>query len=247
VTLTDTLYGPHGPVSETFSTGQTTNWTYNSNGTVHEIVSAGIVGRSYTFSDTVYNSAVSSQAVAQMLVFPAGGPVTVQGYLSQLTFTSSASGESVTTSDGQVFNFAKGANTLLVGSGSSENFVVADQSGSLAISGFVPNALSTTNHDTITFGGSAFNSFSDLLNHTTQYGANAIITDLFGDTLTLQNVQKANLTAADFVLSPATSQSAALLAQYMASIAPTGSTGTSGVTTTPTSQSTSTLLAPAHA
>jgi endoglucanase len=247
VTLTDTLYGPHGPVSETFSTGQTTNWTYNSNGTVHEIVSAGIVGRSYTSSDTVYNSAVSSQAVAQMLVFPAGGPVTVQGYLSQLTFTSSASGESVTTSDGQVFNFAKGANTLLVGSGSSENFVVADQSGSLAISGFVPNALSTTNHDTITFGASAFNSFSDLLNHTTQYGANAIITDLFGDTLTLQNVQKANLTAADFVLSPATSQSAALLAQYMASIAPTGSTGTSGVTTTPTSQSTSTLLAPAHA
>jgi endoglucanase len=242
----DTLYGPNSePTTSTFSTGEVMTWTYNSNGTLNEVQATGIVGSSYTSYVTFYNANSASQAVVKELYFPTGAGA-LQGYINQLTVTNTATGETVTTADGQTFNFAKSsASTLLVGNGTDENFVIGDESGAVTISGFVPNALSTTNHDTVTFGASAFTGLSDLLSNTTQSGANAIITDHFGDAVTLQNVQKSNLTASDFAFTPATTQSAALLAQYIASISPTTSVsgGTMGPTTT--TQNTTTL-ATAH-
>ena len=248
-TSTYSIYGSSNQLlSETWMTGTVTTQivTWNSNGFLHEIVTYGNVSGIPTSTDTVYSSTVSHQLVAQE-ISNANGVETIQGYLAELTFASSALGESVTTTDGQTFAFAKSANTTLNGGGSNANFIVADELGSLAIAGFVPNALSYTNHDTITFGASAFASFSDLLSHTNQAGADTIITDLFGDTLTLKNVQETNLTANDFTISAATSQSIDLLTQYMASTSPTTSGGTSSPTTTTTSQSSPTLLAAAHA
>jgi hypothetical protein len=79
-TSTDTVYGSNGnavsvtwmngatlyqaetwnaagnPLSETFANGMTESWSYNSDGTLHELAYNGIVGRAWTSTDTVYGS-----------------------------------------------------------------------------------------------------------------------------------------------------------------------------------------------
>ncbi|MGC9602257.1 MAG: hypothetical protein ABSE76_00730, partial [Minisyncoccia bacterium] len=60
-TSTDTLYGTNGKAaSETWYNGtavyQTAVWTYNSDGTVHDIAYANISGQAYTSYDVVYGT-----------------------------------------------------------------------------------------------------------------------------------------------------------------------------------------------
>jgi len=53
--------------------------------------------------------------------------------------------------------------------------------------------------DEIRFNGAGFTSFSDMLSHTTQVGANVVITNAAGDTLQLNNIQISSLQSADFL------------------------------------------------
>jgi Ca2+-binding RTX toxin-like protein len=87
-------------------------------------------------------------------------------------------------------------NDLMVGGAGADTFSFGPTIGLDVIADF---AAAGTAHDIIDFhGSSTLNSFANVLNHTTQVGSGVAITQGAGDVLTLNNVTKASLTAADF-------------------------------------------------
>ena len=93
-------------------------------------------------------------------------------------------------------------------SGNSEAFVFQSNFGQDALSGF---AATGSGHDTLQFSIADFSYLNSgmtqaqdlaaVLANATSSGANTVITDTFGDTLTLAGISKATLAAnaADFV------------------------------------------------
>lgn len=197
----DIVYGANGkPATASYSNGMTETWSYNADQSLHSISYAGVANTSYTSYTAGYGSNGSS--VLQEFV-STNGTENIRGVAADhLTFISTAAGETVATSTGQAFNFNFGANTnaVLSGGGNNETFVFSPGFGHQTVTDFVPNADSASQHDAIAFTSGAFSSFADLLNHATQSGSGTVITDAAGDTLLLQHVALAHLTAADFLL-----------------------------------------------
>jgi hypothetical protein len=190
----DLVYGANNQLSSaSYSNGTTGKWTYNADGSLHELLYTLATGQS---TDTFYGA--SQQTVVQEVSSLSGG-ATVHGFTDHLILTTSAAGEGIATNSGQTFNFAAHTNTILTGGGASETFDFAPGYGNATITDLVPNALSGSNHDVIAVGASAFSDLNDLLSHAIQSGANTIITDHVGDTLTLDHVVTANLSAGDFI------------------------------------------------
>ena len=127
------------------------------------------------------------------------GSETLNGSADQLIFKSSLAGVSID-SGTQTFNYSASANVMLTGGGSNETFVFNAGFGHATITDFLPSSSANANHDAIQFSSGMFSSAADLLAHATQAGADTVITDHAGDTLVLQHVTAANLTAHDFVL-----------------------------------------------
>jgi hypothetical protein len=210
---TDTVYGSNGKaVSEAWHNGATLveTETWNPDGSIHDIHFYGITGQAYADYDLVYGSnakkaaAVYSDGQAQSQTPNVdgsphlSGTETIHGLADHLTFMSSAAGTSVATADGTSFGFAPSAGTTLTGGGSNETFVFGAGFGHATVTDFVPQALATTNHDTIVLAPGTFANFADVLSHATQSGHDTVITDHSGDTLVLQHVLVAQLTAHDF-------------------------------------------------
>ena len=59
----DVVYANNKPVSASYSNGMTAAWSYNADGSLHELVYNGITGQRYTATDTLYanGKAVSEQ------------------------------------------------------------------------------------------------------------------------------------------------------------------------------------------
>ena len=110
------------------------------------------------------------------------------------------------TGNGNTITF--GANDTVSASGNSEAFVFQSNFGQDALSGF---AATGSGHDTLQFSIADFSYLNSgmtqaqdlaaVLANATSSGANTVITDTFGDTLTLAGISKATLAAnaADFV------------------------------------------------
>jgi hypothetical protein len=194
----DLVYGANGKRAlATYSDGLTQTWTYNADGSLHESTLVGVTNATYTSSISGFG------ANGQSVVHQYGNvdaTETIHGLADHLTFTSSAFGTSVATADGQSFGFAPNANITLTGGGTNESFVFGAGFGHATITDFVPQALATTNHDTIAFASGTFTDFQDLLSHATQSGHDTVITDHAGDALVLQHVSVAQLTAHDFLI-----------------------------------------------
>lgn len=194
----DVLYGANGKsASATYSDGMTEVWTYNADNSLHSIAYEGVTETSYTSYTAGY--AENRHNVVQEFISVNGSEV-VRGCADHLTFTSSASGQTVAASSGATFSFAANENTSLTGGGVDETFVFHNGFGHVTVTDFVPNSQSNTNHDTIVFSAGTFTDFSDLMHHASQSGINTIITDPNGDSLTLRHVAMPHLTAADFLI-----------------------------------------------
>ena len=97
-----------------------------------------------------------------------------------------------------------GNDTLFAGSGSDylqgdagdDMFVFEASFGTSLIIDF--EIGSAAHHDVVQFKGGVFANLADVLAHAVQDGTNLVITTSTGDTLTLANVLKANLTADHF-------------------------------------------------
>jgi hypothetical protein len=126
------------------------------------------------------------------------GTEAVRGFTDNLTFTTSSSTETVSTATGDSYALKSNPNVTLTGRGSDETFIFNQGFGHATVTDFVPNSQPNANHDTIVFSPGAFSGFADLMQHATQSGSSTIIADPAGDKLVLQNVQKTQLTAADF-------------------------------------------------
>lgn len=93
--------------------------------------------------------------------------------------------------------YGNGGNDLLVGGSGADDFIFRDGQGDNTIRDF--NALNNS-EDIILRGVTQITSFNDLsANHMTQVGANVVIDDGAGLTITLQNVDIDDLGARDFI------------------------------------------------
>jgi Ca2+-binding RTX toxin-like protein len=89
-----------------------------------------------------------------------------------------------------------GGSDLLYGGGGPDTFSFAAVFGHDIIADFAPSG---TTHDKINFHGSpTLNTYLNLLGHTSQVGSGVVISADANDTLTLNNVTKSALVAADF-------------------------------------------------
>jgi Ca2+-binding RTX toxin-like protein len=89
-----------------------------------------------------------------------------------------------------------GGTNLLIGGAGADTFVFAAGFGNEIIADF---AVAGTAHDFINFQGNAvLNSFANVLANATQVGTATVIAGGAGDTLTLNNVTRTALVAADF-------------------------------------------------
>jgi Ca2+-binding RTX toxin-like protein len=87
-------------------------------------------------------------------------------------------------------------NDFMVGGNGADTFVFCAPFGNDVIAGF---AAAGGGHDIIDFhANSTLKSFASVQSHTTQVGSDSVISDGSGNTLTLNNVTKASLTAVDF-------------------------------------------------
>ncbi len=194
----DVAYGANGKqASAAYSNGMTESWAYNADNSLHSITYEGVIDTGYGTYTAGY--AENRQNVVQEFG-ETNGTETVRGYADHLTFTSSAGGEAVSTASGQSFNFAANANATLTGGGQDETFVFRPGFGHDTIADFVPNAEPNASHDQIAFSPGTFANFADLMQHVSQAGTNTVIADAAGDSLVLQHVAAAHLTAADFHL-----------------------------------------------
>ena len=76
----------------------------------------------------------------------------------------------------------------------SERFVFSNVYGNATVSDFYAH-LSGADHDTIQFAAWQFADIDTMLAHTADGANGAVISDAFGDTLTLSNVTKAQMMA----------------------------------------------------
>jgi Ca2+-binding RTX toxin-like protein len=91
----------------------------------------------------------------------------------------------------------RGGNDMLIGQGGDDVFVFGNGFGNDTIAGF--EALNDA-EDIDLFAVTAITDFADLVaNHLSQVGANAVIDDLAGNTITLLNTQVGNLQDTDFL------------------------------------------------
>jgi Ca2+-binding RTX toxin-like protein len=87
-------------------------------------------------------------------------------------------------------------NDLLIGGAGADTYSFASLFGNDTIAGF---AAAGAAHDIINFkGSSVLNSYANVMSHTTQVGTGAVISLDANDTVTLLNVNKTSLTAANF-------------------------------------------------
>lgn len=110
--------------------------------------------------------------------------------------TSGASGLAIVgTAASNTLNSTAG-DDLLIGGGSADTFAFGAQFGHDIIAEF---AATGGAHDFISFAGSpTLTDFTAVMANAVQVGANVLITQDAGNTLTLNNVTRGNLTAADF-------------------------------------------------
>jgi hypothetical protein len=87
-------------------------------------------------------------------------------------------------------------NDVFYGGGGGDTFVFSSLFGHDVIGDFAASGLT---HDRINFhGNSVLNSFTNVMSHATQVGSGVVISMDANDTLTLNNVSRTSLTAADF-------------------------------------------------
>jgi serralysin len=87
-------------------------------------------------------------------------------------------------------------NDVFYGGGGGDTFVFSSLFGHDVIGDFAASGLT---HDRINFhGNSVLNSFTNVMSHATQVGSGVVISMDANDTLTLNNVSRSSLTAADF-------------------------------------------------
>ena len=86
-------------------------------------------------------------------------------------------------------------NDLLTGNGASDTFVFGPNFGKDIVTDFVANG---TNHDIIQIDHSIFANYAALLGHAAQVGQDVVIPADALNVITLKNVAKASLNAADF-------------------------------------------------
>jgi hypothetical protein len=87
-------------------------------------------------------------------------------------------------------------NDVFYGGGGGDTFVFSSLFGHDVIADFAASGLT---HDRINFhGNSVLNSFTNVMSHATQVGSGVVISMDANDTLTLNNVSRTSLTAADF-------------------------------------------------
>jgi hypothetical protein len=139
------------------------------------------------------------------------GPVQFTGSSDSMTNSGSISGKvtmgsastfvntgtvhgGVTLGLSDTMNDSRGEITDGITAAASDTFIYKGNFGNEEISGFVTG----TNHDTINFGTSDFASFTALSKHMTQAGANVVIRLDAADSITLDNITLASLSATDF-------------------------------------------------
>jgi uncharacterized repeat protein (TIGR03803 family) len=150
---------------------------------VEEDYSNGAVtGTTYYFTDQTGQNFYAYQAIEdaggnalQEIVDNDDGSHTIVGYQDNQTFTSIA-------------------NDTFTGGGANETFVFTPIYGHDTITDFV-SYLTGTGHDTISLSTSEFANFAAVLSGAQNVGANVVITAPTGDTITLDNVSKAMLSA----------------------------------------------------
>ena len=122
-----------------------------------------------------------------------------------MTVISSDNKGNIGSSSGAAAVFGHGSNETLAGTagndiftatGNNETFVFAANFGKDTITDFNPSG---SNHEIISFGSATtFASYAAMLADAAQEGANVVIHDAVGDTLTLANVKLSSLQRADF-------------------------------------------------
>ncbi len=183
----DLIYGPNGRKAEAvYAGGLTQTWSYTPDGLLYESTLSGISGAAYASSITGFGS--NGQSVVHEYA-NLDGTQTIRGLVDDLTFTSAATVNDVTTRDGVTFGFASDANATLTGGGANETFVLDAGFGHATITDFAQG------HDALVFAPGTFTDLRDALSHAVQSGGNLVLTDHAGDTLVLQNASLAQLAA----------------------------------------------------
>jgi Ca2+-binding RTX toxin-like protein len=168
---------------------------------VERIVLAPLAQPSFTYSITMSDGNVAKGATLQ---------IDATGMLGRgsLIFNGQAESDgSFVVLGGAGFDTfvgGKGADTLnggqgddmLTGGGGADRFVFSGAFGHDTVKDFVATG---TAHDVIQLDSAAFANFQAVQAHTAQVGADTVITLDAGDTITLQHVTAATLTAADFL------------------------------------------------
>ena len=155
----------------------------------YDIAHFDVTGQSYTSYEDVYSSTGSLLAENRnmnggtgALILDANG-LTVQSGPSALTVSNGT----------DTFSLDAFASEAITASGrTSEVFAYDAGFGASAITGF---AATGSAHDILQVQSAMFNNAAALLNAATQSGANVIITDASGDTITFNNISKTTLTA----------------------------------------------------
>jgi hypothetical protein len=171
----------------------------------YDIAYFNVTGQTYSSYENIYNTASARVVTAQDNVDGSGNLIL---YANGLTTTSSSGSESVMVgSDTFVINPHSVETTTVMNSKSNETFAYGAGFGQDAITGFL--APTTSGHDYLQFSKSMFG-FSSTATQTADAKAllsnfatgttNTTITDLAGDSLTLNGVTVATLQAnlADF-------------------------------------------------
>ncbi len=188
------------PQSATYSNGMTAAWTYNADGSSHDVVRSNVPGLGYASYESLFDATDASLLQARdmndgsgALLLRADG-LTIDSGPTQLSATSGA----------DTFTLTPHASELIhAGGRSAETFAYHSGFGQGSISGLL---ASGTSNDVIQFDLTMFNGLSPtntpaedwtaLLSSgaAVQSGKNVIITDNADDTLALNNVTTSMLT-----------------------------------------------------
>ena len=173
--------------------------TVNADGS-YDIAYTNVTGQTYSSYENVYNSAGTIVAEAYDNVNHSGS-LTLLG--SGLTVTSGSGTESLTVGADTFALNPHSVETITATGTTSDVFVYTPSFGQETINGF---AAAGAGHDVLHFNASSFSyltpgmtqaaDLAAVLGHATQTAAgNTVIADSFGDTLTLNAVTKATLSA----------------------------------------------------
>jgi hypothetical protein len=197
--------------------------TTGATGQIQGLTGIGVTSLSSSNANVIFTAAQTSDIVAGHLTVSASGTHTVTETFANgatVSVASDGSGGGTLRLGGNAVTVTSGPSQLSVTAGTqtlpltdysaetfiatgktNETFVFAPHFGQDTITGFV---ASGAGHDTLQFDATSFGMTSGstqaqdlaaMLAHTTQSGANAVITDDYGDTVTLTGVSKATLAA----------------------------------------------------